>query len=256
MDNYSEKQLINETTRWGFQFYKRIRLEEYQVQITAQQNITKYPGLVAISKEHYIKYSKISRKSNTHTDWRPMVWESIESALLNLIINGFVELSTFKDRKFYLSGFIEYNSGGYYLTTSKAYSGPDYLSSCIVKSIKAVEEEYPLKKDLSLFITHLIDSQIGTRDYNYPTRDFLAVFLKGYDNDAPLSFQNHSQFLGEYSRFEVVFTAKQKTELMAAYDNLSKISAILRQQSKHFNEYSNQLRQWIRAEFNGRLPSD
>jgi len=256
MDDYSEKQLIDETTRWGFQFYKRIRLEAYQVQVTAQQNITEYPGLVAISKESAVKYSKISRKSSTHKDWRLMVWESIELALLNLIINGFVELTAFTDRKFYLKGFIEYNSRGYYLTVSKAYSGQDYLSSCIVKAIKTVEEKYPRKMDLSLFATQLVDEQIGTREYNYPERDFLAVFLNGYDDDAPLICQNYSQFLGECSRFEVVFIAKQKPELMTAYDDLSKIYTTLREESKYFDEYSTKFRRLISGELRGRTPSD
>jgi len=256
MDKYSENQLIDEATRWGFQFYKRIRLEEYQVQITAEQDITKYPGLVAISTESAIKYTVISRKSCTHKNWVPMILDSIELALLNLIINGYIELTFFIDRKFYLNGLFEYNYKGYYLTVSKAYTRKDYLSSCIIRSIKATEVEYPRKKDLSLFVEHLIAWQIGIKEDHLAPKEFFAVFLNGYSDDAPVKFQNHKQFLGKYSRFEVVFTPKQKAPLVVAYENLSKVSTSLKLQSKHFNEYSTKLRRLVQGEFTGRLPSD
>ena len=112
------------------------------------------------------------------------------------------------------------------------------------------------KKNLSLFVTQLIDEQIGIEDYHRPERQFLATFLNSYNDNAPLAFQNHSIFLGEYSRFEAVFTPNQKTELIAAYYDLSQISATLKRESKHFKEYSIKLHRHIRADFHGRLPGD
>ncbi len=256
MDDYSNKPLIDEATLIGVQFYKRVRLEEYQVQVTAQQNITEYPGLVVISKEPAIRYNLISPKTTTHKDWSTMILKSVELALLNLIINGFVELTFFTDKKLYINGLVKYDYSGYYLTVSKAYSGKDYLSSCIIKSIKATEIEYPRKKDLSLFIEHLVGGQIGSDPDHLAAKEFFAVSFAGYSEDTPFSFQDRKQFLGKYTRFEIVFTPKQKAKLVVAYENLSAISISLKQQSTHFSEYNRKIRRHIQGEFSGRLPGD
>ncbi len=256
MGNYSNKQLIDETTRWGFKFYRRVRLEEHQVQVTAQPNITDYPGLTPLSIQNDIRYNLISRKSTTHKDWTTMVLESVEFALLNLIINGFVELTFFKDKKLYLNGFLEYPYSGYYLTVAKAYSGKDYLSSCIVQSIKATEIQHPRKKNLFLFIEYLAARQIGIDEDHLAAKEFFAVSFAGYPDDAPFTFQDRKQFLGKYTRFEIIFTPKQKAKLIVAYDNLSTISTVLKQQSTHFSEYSRKIRRYIQGEFTARLPGD
>lgn len=256
MNNYPNLQLIDATILWGIRVYERVRLEEYQVQITAQQNITEYPGLTPLSIQNDIRYNLISKKTTTHRDWTTMILEGFEFALLNLIINGFVELTFFTDKKFYVNGFIQYNYNGYYLTVSKAYSGKDYLSSCIINSIKATEIKYPRKKNLSLFIKHLVDSQIGIDEDHLAAKELFAVSFAGYPDDAPFSFQDRKQFLGRYTRFEIVFTPEQKTKLVVAYENLSHITTSLKQQSKHFSEYSRKIRQHIQSEFSARFPSD
>jgi len=50
MSNNKER-IINQTKFLGIEFYKRIRLEEHEIQINAQENITEYPGLLAIGNE-------------------------------------------------------------------------------------------------------------------------------------------------------------------------------------------------------------
>ncbi len=126
-ENHVEKQAIDQTNFGRFKFYKRVRLEEYQVQVTAQQNITDYPGLLVVSKENAIRYKKMSQAFSTNTNWERVLQKSIELTLLDLIIRGVVELSIFIDKKSYFGGLVKREYIGFYLTASKVYSGKDYL---------------------------------------------------------------------------------------------------------------------------------
>ena len=148
MSNY-DKQSIHEVNFLGFKLYERIRLEEHQIEIVAQKNISEYTGLLTLSKEPEIKYSSLSA---SYVDWKIIAHQTIELTLIDLIINEFVELIAFTDEKHYVSGLIKHEYKNYRFAAKKDYSGSDYLSGHIVQSIKDTEEKDGKKANLQKVI--------------------------------------------------------------------------------------------------------
>ncbi len=248
--NNSGEHIIQQTKFLGIEFYKRTCLEEHEVQINARQNITEYPGLLAIGNEPEIKYSSLSLGP---TDWSTITYRSIELTLLDLIINEFVELTIFTDKKSYANELINFNRFNYYLIAKKTYDGHDQLSSRIVHSVKYVEKERGQKPTLSNIIKHLIDGHIGTDYYKHPQKEFLKILLSSYRAKLNwITLQSHYRFLGMYSRHEIIIEPKQKAKLMAAYEVLQNISTTLKQESKAFYLYSDKFYEIIKSDFHRR----
>ncbi len=246
----NKEHIIQQTTFLGINLYKRTRLEEHEIQINAQQNIAEYPGLLAIGNEPEIKYSSLS---SGHMDWRGIVYHSLELALLDLIINEFVELTVFTDKKSYASELINLNRINYYLVVKKTYEGNDHLASRIIWSVKYVEKERNEKATLANVIRHLIDGCIGTDHYKHPQKEFLEILLRTYTSKLNwLTLQSDSRLLGMYSQYEIIIEPKQKAKLKAAYEVLHDISTTLKQESRAFYLYSDKFYEIIKSDFHRR----
>jgi len=246
----NKEQIIHQTKFLGVEFYKRTRVEEHEIQINAQQNITEYPGLLAIGNEPEIKYSSLS---SGHMDWGSIVRHSLELVFLDLIINEFIELTVFTDKEYFFNKLAYSDHINYYLMAKKAYKGNDYLASRIIWSVKYVEKERKEKATLANVIRHLIDGCIGTDYYNHPQKEFLENLLSTYRTKVNwLTFQNDSRLLGMYSKYEVIIEPKQKAKLIAAYGALYDISTILKEESRAFYLYSDKLYEIIKSDFHRR----
>jgi len=246
----SHEKIIRQIKFLGIEFYKRTRTEEHEIQINAQQNITEYPGLLAIGNEPEIKYSSLSSGG---MDWGAIVHRSFELALLDLIINEFVELTVFTDIEYFANELIHSNHTNYHLTVKKTYKGDDYLASRIIWSVKYVEKERKEKSTLENVIRHLIDGCIGSDYYNLPQKEFLEILLSTYRTKVNwLTLQHDSKLLGMYSKYEVIIQPKQKAKLRAAYEALYDISTILKEESRAFYLYSNKLYEIIQSDFHSR----
>jgi|GEM_PF-2244354 len=246
VNDHSEKQLIDKVTPLGFPFYKRIRLEEQEVRITAPQNITEFPGLQAIVQTSFEQTSGM--------DWGIIANETIELTLLDLIINDFVELITFTDNEFFLGKLLKREYRNCHFAIKNEYSGQDILSVSLIKSIKYIEQHVGQKADLQTVIAHLLDEYLGTDiKHEYPHKVFVLQLLKQYS-------QHHiwitfDIYPNNSNTQRLTIIPQWKNELKRAYEILSDISWTLRNESEIFHLYNNELYDIITSEFWRRLSS-
>lgn len=251
MEN-TNKQIIHELSLGSFKLYERTRLEEYEIEISAQQNITEYPGLLAISKAPEIKSGLFSADD---IDWDILVFKTIELTLFQLIINGFVELVSFNDIKSYVNGLYKQEYENYRLAVKKSYSGKDYLSGHIVQSIKDIEEKEGKKADLQKVIHYLFDGHLGNTQ-SYPQRKLAESILLPYHTKYDwLNLERRPRLLGMYKQLEIIIAPKKRAELAADFKTLSNILITLKKESKAFSLYSDKLYDIVNSDLNERIPN-
>lgn len=252
MSDYSNKQLIEETTLWGIDFYKRTRVEEHEIQINAQQNITEFPGMVVAGKEPLTNSSFTAPGS----DWTKIAKQTIELTLLNLIINDFIELVVFRDAKTYLNNIFIFEYEDYHLSVKNKYSGKDYLSKSIFQSVRAIERRMKKKALLQDVIDSLIEKHLyRSEPYKQPQKSFVFELIKRYTPD-------HSWMTSEFrtvffrEKIELDIIPKKQEEFKNAHKTFAEIRKILRQESPAFRKYIYKLNEMIEAEFAKRKSSN
>lgn len=245
VNDRSEQQLIDEVTPFGFPFYRRIRLEEQEVQITAHQNITEYPGLQAITQTSFEQISGV--------DWVIIANESIILTLLDLIINDFVELITFTDKEFFLGKLIKQEYRNCRFAIKNEYSGQDILSISIIKSIKYAEQQIPQKADLRAVIAHLLNEYLGIDiKHKQPHQVFIRQLLKEYSQHHTWITLDVYPTISNHPKLTII--PQWQDEFKRAYEILSDISWTLRNESEIFHLYINELYDIMESEFWQRLP--
>jgi len=238
----SEQQIIDETKIRNFHLYRRIRLEEYEVQITAQQNITEYPGLL-VAGQTYFSDSLLS----SGPDWVVTAYQIIELTLLDLIINDFIELIAFTDREFFLGKIFRRRYKNYRFAIKNTYSGEDNLAACIIKSIRETERHMRSKTDLEAIIICLLDEYLGTEVLELPPKVFITELLTEYSHNYSWITLTIYQNKSNYPKLDI--TLEKQNEFERAYEILSDIYETLRYESDTFYLYTEQLYTILESEF-------
>jgi len=239
------KHIIHQTNFLGIEFYKRTRLEEHEIQINAQQNITEHPGMVVAGKEPLINSSFTELGSN----WANIARQTIELTLLELIINDFIELVFFQDAKTYLYDTFIFDYKNYRLAIKNRYSGKDYLSKSILQSVKAVERGLKEKAVLEDVIGNLIEQYLyRNQPYKQPQRSFIFELISKYTHgNSWMTSEIRTVFFRE--RIELKIIQKKQEEFKNAYKTLTQIREILREESPAFRRYTYKLNKIIDAQF-------
>jgi len=227
----SREQVIHQIKVFGIEVYKRTRLEEHTVQVTAQQNITEYPGLLAVGKDFFVH----SPLSSPGPNWVALAHRTIELTLLDLIINEFIELIVFMDTKFYLYDLFRNEYQNYRLTTQHRYEGNDNLSASIIKSIQHINQHKRQKADLKAVIEHLLDEYLGANHaHSQPQKAFILELIQRYNWD-----------------YSWITLKVDPRVFFQSHD----ISVTLKRGSKTFHLYTNEFYRIIQSEFQRRKPS-
>lgn len=247
--NNKGKHIIHQVKFLGIGFYKRIRLEEHEIQINAQQNIIELPGLMVAA--NYFSFS--SSKPN----WETMAYQTIELTLLNLIINNSVELIIFTDTKHYLYGLFNAEYKNYRLVLKDKYLEQDILSQAIINAIKNAERDKGKKTDIKTVIQYLLDGYLDRdKTYKEPQKSFMAKLFRPYNYrhlwltvEVPegVTFQN---------QIKLYITQQKQAELWNSYQILSNISTLIKRESRVFRLYTNEFHKIIHSEFERRKPRD
>jgi len=245
----NREQIIHQTKFLGIEFYKRTRIEEHEVQVTARQNITEYPGLLAISERLPL--------SAPNPSWAMMAHRSIELTILNLIINDFVELVIFTDTKHYLDDLFKQEYKNYRLAIKNEYSGEDVLSRSIFNSIKFVEKDRHKKANIKGVIRHLLDIYLDEFVvYEHPQKVFIIELLLRYSQKYSwLALKSGEKVLSK-SQIELDIISPKKEELKTAHQILFDILVAIKSQSHVFALHTKEFYKIIHAEFKRREPSD
>ncbi len=246
------KQIIHQTKFLGIDFYKRTRIEEHEVQINAQQNITEHPGMVIAGKV------PITNSSFTElgSDWAKIAHHTIELTLLDLIINDFIELVLFKDTKSYLDNLIKNEYKNYRLAIKNKYSGKDWLSKSIFQSVKSIERSMEEKAHLRAVIESLLDKYLGGSDtFQFPQKSFVFELIKRYTpNNSWMISEVRTVFFRKRLKLEII--PQKREEFKNAYKILAQIRKTLQQESPEFRRYTSELNEIIEAEFAKRKSSN
>jgi len=244
----THEEIIRQVKFLGIELYKRTRIEEHEIQVNAQQNIARYPGLLVASAS--IPFSSPS------PSWVMMAHRSIELTLLSLIINDFIELVIFTDTKSYLDDLFAHQYKNYRLAVKNQYSGDDILSQSIFNSVKHVEEKRNKKADVKTVVRYLLDVYLDENGtHKRPQKAFVAILLKRYDRKHQwLTIKIRKNVLFP-SKIELNITDQKQKELYEAYQTLYDILGIIKQQSHVFSLYTNEFYKIIHSEFARREPS-
>jgi len=242
----NREQIIHQTKLFGIEVYKRSRIEELEIQVTARQNIAEYPGLLVAS--HHLPFS------SSNPSWEMMAHRSIELTLLNLIINELAELAIFTDTEHYLNNLIRREYKNYRLVIKNKYLGEDILSLSILNAIKSAEQNKSKKANLKIVIRHLLNEYFGEyKAYKRPQKEFIIKLFQEYSQKYPwmtLKVQERRFF---QNQLELDMTQKKQEELKNAHQVLSDTSLILKRQSRVLFLYTNEFHRAIHLEFRRRF---
>lgn len=245
----NKEQIIDQIKFLGIEFYKRTRIEEHEIQINAQQNITEYPGLLVLGKDSYLG----SSLSASNPTWSMLAYQTIELTILDLIINDFIELTVFTSKKCYLANSFKYKYKNYYLAIKNEYRGEDNLSKYLIKFIEYTTQDNHKKSNLRIIIRHLLYEYLGRekQPHKQAQKAFITALLHRYNQDcAWLKLNTHFGVLKK--KHELDMPVQKRDELKNSYNRLSHISIVLRRESQAFYKYSNVLYTIINSEFQRR----
>ena len=243
------EQIIGQIKFLGIEFYKRTRLEEHEIQITARQNITKYPGLLVTSTS--IPFPAIN------PSWDMIAHQSIELTLLDLIINDFVELIVFTDTKHYLDDLITNEYKNYRLVIKNEYWGKDILSQSIINAIKYVERDKGKKADLKVFIKYLLDGYLDkNKTYVRPQKTFITALYRRYDRKHSWLTVVIEEYILYPSKVKLTITQQKQAQLKKAHKTLFDIVGVIKRESRIFSLYSDEFYKIIQSEFERREPNN
>ncbi len=237
--------IIQQTKFLGINLYKRIRLEEYEIQVSGPQRITEYPGLVSCTLHHPFSSEKIG--FNTR--------RSIELTLLSLIIDDVIELVIFTDTKYYLGTVFEYEHKDYRLAVKREYMGKDFLAQSIFDAVKFVEKSAGKKANLKAVVRHLITQYLARVFRPHSAQGaFMISLLRKYNKYSWLKLRVYKGATNR-EEFELRIDKKQREELRNAYQILSDIAGTLKNNNKAFFVYSFKFHKIIYDEFMRRSSS-
>ncbi len=250
MSNNGEH-IIEQIKFLGIEFYKRTRLEEHTIQISAQQNITTHPGLLVVGKDFFTH----SPLSSPGPNWVALAYRTIELTLLDLIINEFIDLIVFTDTKFYLYDLFRNEYQNYRLITQHRYQGNDNLSASIIKSIQLTNQRKQQQADLKTVIRHLLDEYLGENHaHSQPHKAFIIELIQRYNWDYSwITLKIHPRVFFQ-SQSELAMPTEKREELKKAYTTLSDITVTLNRGNKAFHLYTNEFYRVIKSEFERRKP--
>lgn len=247
MSNNGEH-IIQQTKFLGINLYKRTRIEEHEIQVIAQQNITKYSGLLVASA--HLPFSPIN------PNWEMKAHSTLELALLDLIINDFVELIVFTDNKSYLSDLSMNEYKNYRLAIKNEYLGEDILPQSIIDAIKYAERNKGKRADLEAVIRYLLDGYLDrNKKHNNPEKAFITALFRRYDHKYSwVTLEVHDYILYP-SKIELDITAQKQKELNKSHQILLDILNAIKKESRPFSLYTNIFYRVIYSEFERREPN-
>lgn len=246
----NKEQVIHQTKLFGIEFYKRTHLEEHEIQVIARQNITQYPGLLILGKDKYLR----SPLSKPNPIWSMLAYSIIELTILDLIINGFIELNVLTDKKSYLNNFFKHESKSHRLIIKNEYLGDDNLAACIIKSVKSAAQDIPEKSNLKVVFRHLLYEYLEkNKRHSRPQKTFITALLHRYNRDyAWVKLNTHSGVF--QSKLELDIPDQKRNELENSYKILHNILVTLKRESRAFYWYSDEFHRIINSEFQRQKP--
>jgi len=240
----------------GINFYTRTRLYEKKMDFTPSKIHCDDIGLYIIGKDPDLEYNFVTITEKK--EWNLIAADTINLAILNLVLSGTIEIHEFQDEKAYLFKLIKKKIVNYRLQIIDNSNNEDFLTNSILNATSKIANSGDKIKDLSKVISKLLDSYLGANsEYSRPEKHFIVEILKKYSKKHDwLKIVSKKKMLGIYKDHKIEINRIYIPRISMQHENLIDYHSAELQKSLDYRVFRGILREILYEDFQKRLPQD